>query len=162
MTSFTQFSGPLDYRYDREASNALQMDLWRVLSGFRYYIGEVGGSEWVDVARGELTDRGTVPRLLQSIVPADGVHGQAAVVHDKLCRTLTITVDGLPVRITRKRADAIFLEAMEALETPWLRRRLAYTAVAAYRMATFTDKPYENPLLPALERAWRKDNPFEL
>lgn len=157
-SSFKKFSGPLDYRYDYDASQALGDDHWRVLRGFRYYIGDLGSSEWVDIECGELSDRASVPRILWSIVPPDGAHGQAAVLHDKLCRTLTITKDGEPVRITRAKADALFLEAMEALNTPWLRRRLAYTAVAAYRMVSFTSEPQENPLRAKLEKEWREAN----
>lgn len=157
-SSFVKFTGPLDYRYDRDASRVLGEDHWRVLRGFRYYIGELGSNEWVDVECGELSDRASVPRLLHSLVPPDGVHGQAAVLHDKLCRTLTIIRNGKPVRITRARADAIFLEAMEALETPWLRRRLAYSAVVAYRIVSFTSEPQENPLRVRLEQRWREEN----
>lgn len=155
-TSFQRFTGPLDYRYDAAASRELREDHWRVLRGFRYYIGEMNSSEWVDVECGELSDRATVPRLLHSLVPPDGAHGQAAVVHDKLCRTLTITKDGKPFRITRAKADAIFLEAMEVLETPWIRRRLAYAAVSAYRVVSFTSKPQENPIRLKLEQEWRE------
>lgn len=154
-SSFKKFSGPLDYRYDYDASLALGEDHWRVLKGFRYYIGELGSNEWVDIEAGELSDRASVPRILWSIVPPDGAHGQAAVLHDKLCRTLTIIKDGVPVRITRAKADALFLEAMEALNTPWLRRRLAYTAVGAYRIVSLTSEPQENPLRERLEREWR-------
>lgn len=157
-SSFKKFTGPLDYRYDYEASQALGEDHWRVLRGFRYYIGELGSNAWANVDCGELSDRASVPRILWSIVPPDGAHGQAAVLHDKLCRTLTIIRDGEPVRITRARADAIFLEAMEALETPWLRRRLAYSAVVAYRIVSFTSEPQENPLRARLEREWREQN----
>lgn len=155
-SSFQKFTGPLDYRYDAAASLALDEDHWRVLRGFRYYIGDLGSDEWVDVECGELSDRASVPRLLQSLVPPDGAHGQAAVVHDKLCRTLTIVKAGQPSRITRARADSIFLEAMEALNTPWLRRRLAYTAVATYRIVSFTSAPQENPLRVQLEDEWRR------
>ena len=157
-SSFVKFTGPLDYRYDADASKALGEDHWRVLRGFRYYIGDLGSNEWVDIECGELSDRASVPRNLWSIVPPDGAHGQAAVLHDKLCRTLTIIKDGVPVRITRAKADALFLEAMEALNTPWLRRRLAYTAVAAYRLVSFTSEPQENPLRAELERQWREKN----
>lgn len=156
MSSFKRFSGPLDYRYDAEASRILGEDHWRVLKGFRYYIGDLGSNEWIDIECGELSDRASVPRLFHGIVPPDGAHGQAAVVHDKLCRTLTIMRNGVPVAITRARADAIFLEAMEVLETPWLRRRLAYTAVSTYRVVSFTSKPQENPLRQQLEREWRE------
>jgi hypothetical protein len=154
-SSFKKFSGPLDYRYDYDASQLLGEDHWRVLRGFRYYIGELRSNEWVDIEWGELSDRASVPRILWSIVPPDGAHGQAAVLHDKLCRTLTIIKDGEPVRITRAKADALFLEAMEALNTPWLRRRLAYMAVSAYRVVSFTSEPQENPLRARLEREWR-------
>lgn len=157
-SSFVKFSGPLDYRYDHNASLLLGDDHWRILRGFRYYIGELGSDEWVDIECGELSDRASVPRILWSIVPPDGAHGQAAVLHDKLCRTLTIMKAGTPMRITRARADAIFLEAMEALDAPWLRRRLAYTAVAAYRIVSFTSEPQENPLRARLERQWREEN----
>jgi hypothetical protein len=135
MLNFKQFTAPLDYRYDAEASAVLGKDHWRVLRGFRYYIGEMGSREWVDIEAGELSDRASVPRLLHSLVPPDGVHGQAAVVHDKLCRTLAIMRNGEPVMITRARAD-----------------------VSAYRLITFTSKPQEDKRRIRLEREWRRDN----
>lgn len=155
-SSFVKFTGPLDYRYDYEASQALGEDHWRVLRGFRYYIGELGSNEWVGVECGELSDRASVPRLLHSLIPPDGIHGQAAVVHDKLCRTLQVMRNGEPVSITRSRADEIFLEAMVALDVPWLRRRAAYTAVCAYRYVTFTRAPQEDARKVALESLWRQ------
>lgn len=155
-SSFKKFTGPLDYRYDAEASRSLGGDHWRVLKGFRYYVGELGSDEWVDVCCGELTDRATVPRLLHSLLPPDGIHGQAAVVHDKLCRTLQISRGGDLISISRSRADEIFLEAMEALEVSWLRRRAAYAAVCAYRYVTFTRAPQEDARKVALESLWRQ------
>jgi hypothetical protein len=66
------------------------------------------------------TDYASTPRILWPLYPPDGKYTEAAVVHDKLYWDQPMT---------REEADAVFLEAMEALGVPWLRRHLLHKSV---------------------------------
>lgn len=126
---FTQFDTQLSIQYDANASKALGKDYWRVLDPFKYYVGEKIQDVWVHVPAGYLTDGATVPRPFWSIIPPWGNYGQAAVIHDILCETQQLYSNGLLISITRKRADQIFMEAMEAAGVGRWKRYLMYSAV---------------------------------
>jgi hypothetical protein len=85
---------------------------WRVLEDFTY-----GG---ITVPAGFETDFASIPRVLWSIYPPAGKWGKAAVIHDYLYFT------GM---MPRAAADQVFLDAMEDLGVPKLRRRVMYRAV---------------------------------
>lgn len=154
MSSFTQFDAECFTFYDREASDVLGKDYWRVLVGFRYYLGD-GSGHYVVIEPGYLSDGASVPRIFWSSVPPWGRYGQAVVLHDKLCETLTVyTRDGKPYQITRKRADEIFNEAMGVLNVPSYTRKKIYTAVSLYRTISGTDNPNPNPVKLRMERSW--------
>lgn len=91
----------------------------------------------VVVERGFDTDGASVPRMLWSLYPADGSYLPAALVHDALYWHHAVREGGLPV--TRDQADCAFLEAMTALEIPFLRRRILYGAVRAFGWRAWQD-----------------------
>lgn len=155
MSSFTQFSAEMSVRYDREASIALGADHWRVTNGFRFYLDNEHSGEWVNVPPGYLTDGASVPRLFWNVIPPWGAYGQAAVVHDIVCEYLSITKNGLPQAVSRKTCDGILLQAMEALNVPWLTRQSIYGAVSAYRIASGISTPSTTTLKRNLEAQWR-------
>lgn len=97
--------------------------VWRVAKGFRYYVGKEDSADFVDVPEGFFTDFASVPRGLWNILPPDGQHTQAAVLHDFLYNQRRIHGR------TRKECDRIFLEAMKILGVSWMRRRLMYRGV---------------------------------
>lgn len=97
-----------------------------VMSPFAFRSPSLGS---VRVEAGFDTDYASVPRAFWSIYPPDGTYRAAAVVHDFLYWAHGTTEGGEP--ITRAQADAVFLEALTALEIPWLRRRILYSAVRA-------------------------------
>lgn len=74
------------------------------------------------------TDFASIPRIFRQILSRTGKHGRAAVLHDYLCEYKIVP---------RKKADKIFLEAMETLKVNWFKRKLMYRAVRAYSIATF-------------------------
>ena len=129
---FTQFDTQLSIQYDADASKVLGKDYWRVLDAFKYYVGNKAQNIWVYVPEGYLTDGATVPRPFWSIIPPWGNYGQAAVVHDILCETQQLYFDGKLIPITRKRADQIFLNAMEVAGVSKWKRYLMYTCVRAW------------------------------
>lgn len=144
--------------YAPHESKIIGTDHWRVMNSFRYYIGTKPSDAWVDIPRGYLTDGASVPRIFWGLIPPWGDHGQAAIVHDYLTEFLTVMVNGVPTRITRKRADQIFLEAMGVLEVSTVKKYTMYLAVDAYRRVARVSEPTSNPLIRQLEAAWRKEN----
>lgn len=156
MSSFTRFSAEMSVKYDREASDKLGADHWRVMDSFIFYLGAEESGEWVCVPAGYLTDGASVPRLFWNIIPPWGAYGQSAVVHDIVCEYLSITRDGVPKPVTRAECDGILDQAMAALEVPWLTRKAITACVAAYRMISGVSKPSNTPLKRSLEAEWRK------
>lgn len=96
---------------------------WQVLRGFIYYVGEEGSEELYEVFDNAKSDLASIPRILWSIAghPA-GIYAQAAVLHDDLYKK---------GKVSRKRADEIFLEAMEVLGVPEWQREALYKGVRA-------------------------------
>jgi len=129
MSTFTRFSAEEQLKYSKLASAMYGKTMYETLPGFRYYIGSENSNEYVDVETGFLTDGATVPRALWWLLPPIDEYSQATTLHDKLCRTYTITrvVNGIAttVPITRKRIDEILKEAMDVLEvTPWKKKAI--------------------------------------
>lgn len=149
------FTAPLDIRYDAHASKTLGADHWRIISSFRYYLGNKYSEQWVTVPAGYLTDGASVPQLVWNLIPPWGNYGQAAVVHDLLCEYLAIVVEGELVSITRERCDEIFYEAMGVLGVQDWKRWAIYRGVSAYRKLANIEKPSAIPLKRELEAAWQ-------
>ena len=148
------FTAPLDIRYDAEASKILGADYWRVITSFRYYLGEKYSEQWVTVPVGYLTDGASVPQLLWSLIPPWGSYSQAAVVHDLLCEYLSIVVAGELVTITRQRCDEIFYESMGVLGVPAWKRWAMYQGVRAYRKLAGIEEPSATLMKRKIEAAW--------
>lgn len=130
--AFEKFNAPLDIQYDPAASKALGYDAWRVTKAFRFNVGSEGADTFVNVPAGYLTDGASVPRMFWDLLPPWGVYGQAAVVHDILCETLSVTKDGVATPITRAKCDSIFKEAMIAAGTPAWKYNVMYIAVRVF------------------------------
>lgn len=152
---FRHFDTALDMHYDVEASKALDKDYWRVLKPFKYYVGNEAMNVWVYVPAGYLTDGATVPRPFWWLIPPWGNYGQAAVVHDILCETLTISFDGKDILISRKRADQIFLHAMEVAGVAKWKRHFMYSCVRAWSMLGIKRKAGRLVLKQQLQAAWK-------
>lgn len=73
------------------------------------------------------TDFASIPRVFRRIISRTGRHDKAAVLHDYLCEYKIVS---------RKKADMIFLEAMETLKVNWFKRKIMYKAVRTYSIAT--------------------------
>lgn len=99
---------------------------WKVAHAFRYYVGEEGSPNFIDVPEGFQTDFASVPRGLWNIFPPDGQYTQAAVLHDFLYGKRD------EHGRSRKECDNIFLEAMEVLNVPWWKRQLMHKAVRSF------------------------------
>lgn len=103
--------------------------IWALKKGFRFRIGSPDGIERINVFAGFITDFASVPRPLWMFLPPTGSYGKAAVLHDWLYRTATVT-DGRKIRhIGRAEADSIFYEAMTVSEVGWFLRWLLWLGV---------------------------------
>lgn len=78
------------------------------------------------------TDLASVPQFLTWLVPKDGRHTPAAILHDALMPSGTRLYDG--PKVDRVEADRIFRNAMRHLGVPFLRRWIIWSAVS---MMTF-------------------------
>lgn len=78
--------------------------------------------ELIIVPAGFITDLASIPRIFRALIPQNGKHRLAAIVHDYLVR-----LDDFDRRL----ADRIFLEAMEHLGVKRWRRYSMFWAVGA-------------------------------
>lgn len=108
---------------------------WILTKEFTYMIGALNSNQKVVVPKGFVTDFATTWPF-HRIIPRQGKYGKAAVVHDYLCTYKTILVDGRPIKITRKKADEIFLEAMKVSKVNVVLRYLMYGYVRLYALVT--------------------------
>lgn len=82
------------------------------------YVTEAG--EIITVPEGFVTDLASIPRAFHWLIPVNGKHRSAAIIHDYLY----VVKDR-----SRSEADAIFLEAMKSSGVRWSQRRVMYLAV---------------------------------
>jgi hypothetical protein len=109
---------------------------WIIRKKFGYDIGREGGSEFVEVPVGFMTDFASVPRLLWSVIPRWGTYGNAAVIHDYCYWTRQVSVRRkrkiTEKNISRRRADEILFEGMGVLQTAFYYRYPIYWAVRIF------------------------------
>lgn len=145
MSTFTRFDSIQQLQYDLASSRAYNKDLWKLVPGFRYYVGSEDSGIYVDIPTGFLTDGATIPRFLWWLLPPIGEYSQATTLHDRLCGVYEITVvkngNATQIKIDRKEVDRILNEAMGVLEvTPW-KRKVIMTGVNVYRIMKNPTKP---------------------
>jgi hypothetical protein len=155
MSTFTRFTAKEQLTFDAEASRILGKKYYRVVPGFRYYIGKEDSDKYIDIPTGFLTDGASVPLLFQWLIPTLGEYSQATTLHDYLCDHYEITqvINGVPtqVKIDRAEVDRIFYEAMRVLEVAAWRRNVIQVGVDAYRFYKRPTKPVGNPRKTELE-----------
>ena len=95
----------------------------KLLKEFDYHVGDEDSNVIVHVPAGFVTDFASVPWGLWNIFPKWGRYSKAAVVHDYLYRSKTVT---------RKEADLIFKEAMMVLGVPQWQVNLMYWGVRLF------------------------------
>lgn len=103
------FLTPLDVR-------AVNRKDWLLLDDLVY---KIDGERWT-VPAGFISDLASIPRTARTLLPVNDRHREAAVLHDWFYVTQPIG---------RKRADRIFLRAMEECGVGWLKRHTMYRAV---------------------------------
>ena len=98
-------------------------NLWELYTEFEYHVGAEGSGNVINVPVGFITDFASVPRIFWIFYPPDGPWTAASIIHDYLYNIQDRS---------RATADAIFLEAMQVLGVPWIRRRIIYRAVRLF------------------------------
>ena len=82
---------------------------------------------------GARTDGASTPRVFRNLVPRVGRHLYGAIIHDAAYRGvleyLAVEQEWCLVFVTREWADRAFLSIMEAAQTGWMTRHMAYWAV---------------------------------
>ncbi len=96
---------------------------WLLFQRLQYWTLIRGKPELLEVPAGFRTDLASIPRLARSLIPQNGRHRRAAVVHDYIYR------EAGRHTWTRKEADKCFLEAMKVDGVPKLRALTMYSAV---------------------------------
>jgi hypothetical protein len=77
------------------------------------------------IPSGFWTDFASIPHIFQSFIPVLDKHLRAAVLHDYMYYAQELNGR----KITRAKADKIFLIAMKACGVAWFKRELMYSAV---------------------------------
>lgn len=90
---------------------------WRLVRPLTY---DAGDGRAFTVPAGFITDLASIPRLFHSLIPVNGRHRAAAILHDWLF---------VEQPMTRAETDALFLRAMEEEGVRWSQRRVMWSAV---------------------------------
>lgn len=90
---------------------------WRLFADLDY---ETRTGQVLTIPHGFITDLASIPRVFHVLIPVNGKHRAAAIVHDYLYVTQIMS---------RAESDRIFLEAMEDLGVRWSQRWAMYSAV---------------------------------
>ena len=145
MSTFTQFTAEEKLEYDEAASRRFGLDLWKIVEGYRYYLGAEDSSRYVDIPTGYLTDGASIPRFLWWVLPPLGEYTQATTVHDYLCNTYEITevINGEPVQVpvNRKEIDETLYEALWVLKVEKWKQCVIKAGVNLYRFVARPKKP---------------------
>jgi hypothetical protein len=83
-----------------------------------------------------VSDLASVPLVATWLVPKDGTHTPAALLHDALVGTDEEPANYVGPPVTRDEADLVFREAMRYLDVPLLRRWMMWAAVSLATLVT--------------------------
>jgi hypothetical protein len=100
-------------------------NVWILLDPFTY---ETKDRQVITVPEGFDTDFASIPRPLWAFYPPTGAYKEAAVIHDYMYYMQRLGDEPW----SREKVDALFLEAMEELGIPYLRRKLFYYMVRSF------------------------------
>jgi len=96
---------------------------FKVFIPFEYHVGSEDSDEIIRIPEGYLSDLASIPPPASWLIPKLGKHAQAGVLHDFMYEHHLYD---------RKTCDLIFLEAMEVLKVPRLKRILMFRAVRLF------------------------------
>lgn len=117
----SQFTTPADLRM-------LDCYQWELLAPFEYHLGTYPSSVVLQVPQGTVTDLASIPRVLWTVFPPHGRWAKAAILHDYLYQTATMS---------RYKADCVFREALQVLGVSKPVCILMYCAVRVFGRAYY-------------------------
>jgi len=83
---------------------------------------------YVIVPKGFVTDLASIPPCARWLFKPNGPYAKAAIIHDYLYETM---------KVDRKAADLVFLEAMEVAEVGYITRQVLYWATRLFGWRSF-------------------------
>lgn len=104
---------------------------WVLLGQVRYYSAILGKT--VVIPAGFTFDFASIPRILRPLIPKEGYHRYAALVHDWLYYSH---------EVDRETADLLFREAMGVLKTPQWKRNTMYRGVKWFGSSSYGKRMY--------------------
>lgn len=103
-----------------------------------YHVDRLNSGQVVVIPPGYLSDGASIPKKFQWMMSPWGSYHKAAYIHDYLCEYLTVYENGLPITITRYKADNIFYDCMRYFGVSGTQRTIIETAVDYYRNGDYT------------------------
>jgi hypothetical protein len=122
-------------------------DIWILQTPVRYRVGAT--NDQIIVPAGFVTDRASIPYLVQWLIPKDGRHSVPAIIHDYLYWTGTCT---------QRQADRLLMHAMADSRAPSWQRRMIYKAVDLFGGSAYSQNARDRTqgAIRVLPQAWRK------
>lgn len=103
---------------------------WRLLEDLLYRSVKYPG---VFVApAGYETDFASIPRIIGSLIPKDGIYNKVGVIHDAGYNNMLRTMDGVRIFTTKQVADNLFAEGLKAVGVNPVTRFLMVQAVRRF------------------------------
>lgn len=119
----------------------------QLLLPFEYRVGHADSPVVIVAPAGYVTDFASIPRVAWTLIgPPLGRHARAAIIHDWLYDT-----NGDWGRFSREQSDEIFLEAMEVVGVPWLKRSAMFRAVRAGGASGWKGPGEESPWIDRID-----------
>lgn len=132
-TSYIRFDPSRRTLLNQKYTSENGQPTWVVQGGLSYYKGSRQDEYWVYIPNGYRVVGAMVPRWMQDWLRPCDTHGQAAIIHNYLCATSKVRVDGEKRFVSRNEANEIFLEAMKVIGVGFFKRWTMYLGAVSYR-----------------------------
>ena len=125
-TSYLRFDPSQRMLLDSDMSIRDGVDTWVVIGGVNFYVGTRTREYWVSVPKGYQITGADIPSYFQRWIHPTTMQGKAAIIHNYLCRTGRVRIDGVQVVVSRRCANRIFNEAMKVAGVGWWKRLVLF------------------------------------
>lgn len=146
MTAFMKFV-PKDNLANSPSLTAVRgRPVWTMTCTMMFYHGPRENEYWVNIPSGYATTGASVLSFMRNWLRPCDQGGQAVIIHDFLCKERRVRDKGVKHVISIAKADEIFLEAMEVIGVPWLKRRLLFWAARLHHQVTRGNGQWEKAI----------------
>lgn len=132
-TSYLRFDPAQRLWLDQDISMRMGVDTWVVRGGVSFYVDDRKKEYWVHVPKGYSITGADIPVFFQRWINPTTDEGKAAIIHNYLCATGRVRIDGVQVVVDRREANRIFLQAMSIARVGFLKRWTLYLAASLSR-----------------------------